>query len=210
MSVIVRNVRRKGKGKSTTPRRQARLDPQPSALAYTGPLRYPRARVENDVYTMQINVANAVASNGAGLIATVFDSDNQLKASTDWSSFAALYNEYRTLSMEVELTPWNKYNLPTTTQAAPMYTVIDRNDNSALSSLSGTVNYDSVEAHQPSSRVLRAVKMDGPDEAEWISTANTPTSTARMYIKLYGAGNTASTTYYDYLNRLMVQFRGRK
>lgn len=197
----------------TKPRRRNNnkpLTPSASAIAYRGPTRLPRAMQFNDLVTIQLNVANAVSSNGSGVINTVLDSNTQTQASTDWSSFAAIYTEYRTLSMDSEFIPWNKYNLPTTTSAAPVYSVVDRSDNSALTSLSITVNHDSVKGHEPSTRIRRIMKMNGTEEAIWTAVGSTNAANERMYVKLYSSGNANSTTYYDYLNRLMVQFRGRK
>jgi len=203
---------RKRKTKKSTSRSKAivAVNPAPTSLVYRGPTRLPKAAQVDDTMTTQLNVINAVASGGTGVINTVFDSCNQAQAATDWASLAALYCEFRVLSMQVELIPWNKYNTPTTTVTAPLYTVIDRNQNTAIGSLATVSAYDSSQVHEPSTRVIRTVKMQSPEEAEWVDVGSTPGAGARMYIKLFSSGNSNSTTYYDYYTRLMVQFRGRK
>jgi len=193
-------------------RKQLAVNPAPTALKYRGPLRLPRGLQEDDTMTTEMNVINAVASGGTGVINTVFDFVNQVQAATDWASFAAIYNEYRVLSGKVHLTPWNPFNqnLAVTTVWPPLYSVTDRADNSSVASLSVVSGYDSVQVHRPGDTVTRSLKMDSGEEASWTVTSSTPAAGSRMYIKLFMTGATASTTYYDYLNSYMVQFRGRK
>ncbi len=205
---VTLQVSKKSKSKAV----KSGITPSPNAVVYRGPLQLPKTKSADDVWSTQLNVINAVASGGTGVINTVFDSINQVQSSSDWASLAALWNEFRVLSMRVQLVPWNKYNLatPATTPASPLYTVTDRNDNTALGSLSTVANYNSAEQHEPSTKVVRSLKMDGVDEAEWTSTSTGPGGSARMYVKLFSSGNANSTTYYDYFNSYIVQFRGRK
>jgi len=206
MSIVVANTKKKANKKGS----KSSVNPSPTALVYKGPARLPKSLQADDVYTTQLNIINAVSSGGTGVINTVFDSVNQAQGATDWSSFAAIYNEFRVLSMQIELTPWNTYNNPSTTILAPLYTVEDRESNTAIGSLATVAGYDSFKVHMPSVKVIRTMKMNASDEANWTDTGSTPGASARMYIKLFSTGNTASTTFYDYADRLMVQFRGRK
>lgn len=200
---VVKKARRKKTNSSS-------VKPSDTALRYNGPTRLPQSVQQNDTVTTQINVAATISSSGSGVIDTVFDSVSQVTSSSDWASWAALYIEFRVLSMDLELYPTNKYNLPTTTGAAALFSVVDRNAAAALASLTSAVNYDSVEGHEPSTKVRRVVKMNSPEEADWIDTGSTPGAASRMYIKLWSSGNSNSTSFYTYLNRILVQFRGRK
>lgn len=184
----------------------------PSAISYNGPSRLPlaRGRPTPDDIVIELLIINSVASNGAGVINTVFDSWTQATSANGWSSFSAEYSEARVLSMDLTLTPWNRYNLPTTTVAAPLYVVEDRTTGTALAALTDVSGYDTMQVHPPSTVVNRVMRMLGTAEAEFTSTASSPATTDRMYIKLYSAGNTATTTYYDYVNRILVQFQNRK
>ena len=112
--------------------------------------------------------------------------------------------------MELEMIPWNKYNQPTTSALPPIYSVVDRNNNTPLGSLAQAVAYDSVKSHEPSSRVRRVVKMNSNEEAQWIGVGTSPATASRMYIKLYTTGAVANTTLYDFIVRIVVQFRGRQ
>lgn len=186
------------------------MDPSPNATVYRGPLEIPQAKKVNDVWSTQINIIGSIGSNGSGVINTVFDPVNQIQTSSDWASLAAVWNEYRVLSAKLQMTPWNKYNLPTTTTVTPINSVLDRNDNATLGSLSAAANYNSCEQHDPSTQFTRSIRMDSVDEAEWINTGTSPGAAARFYIKLYSSGNTPSIVFYDYIAKYVVQFRGRK
>jgi len=207
MAMVPVNAVRKGQKKKKS--KNNAVNPSPNATIYTGPLTMGiLGRQENDVMTTQINVINAVATNGSGVINTVFDFSSQVQANSDWSSFAATWGEFRILSGRIMLTPWNTFNTPTTTVLAPLYTVVDRLNSTAIASLATVANYASSEQHLPSTVVVRSAKMEGTDEAQWTDVAATPND--RIFIKLYSTGNTASLTLYDYYNSYMVQFRGRR
>lgn len=197
---------------STASRRRSNkktANPSVTALTYNGPTRLALSAPSNDHMTTQLNNTGQVASSGTGVINTVFDAYLQASSVTDWTNFTGLYQEFRILSMEVELIPWNKYNLATTTVATPLYSVTDRTSSSTLASAAVTVAYDSMKVSEPSTRHKRVIKMNGADEAAWTQTGATPASASRLYVKLYSAGNSNSVTYYDFVARILVQFRGR-
>jgi hypothetical protein len=204
--IVVRKKQVNGKPKNKT----NKVDISPTALVYRGPLQMPKAKQEDDTWTTQVNIINTIVSSAGGVVATVFTPGSQIQSSSDWVSLAALWNEWRVLSARVELIPWNKYNLPTATVVAPLYTVIDRQSSTALGSLASVANYNSAEAHEPSTKVIRVAKMEDPAEAEWQDTGSAASTSAQFNIKLFSSGNTATTTLYDYFNSYMVQFRGRK
>lgn len=203
-------MKKKASKKARASNALARVNVASTALTYRGPVVMPKAKQQDEVWTTQINVANAIASTAGGVIDTVFTPASQVQSSSDWASLAAVWNEWRILSARVELNPWNKYNLPTTTVVTPLYTVVDRSVSTAIASLATAVNFNSCVAHEPSTKVVRIAKMESPEEAEWVTTSSSPGSSSQFNIKLFSSGNTASTTYYDYFNSYMVQFRGRR
>ncbi len=185
----------------------------PTALSYAGPSKLPArmGREVHDEVVVQLQFIGSVASSAAGLINTVFDNFSQASSSPDWSSYTSLYGEYRILSMDVILYPWNKYNQPTTNTLTPVWVVEDRGDSSALTTLNSVMGYESAEGHPPSTTIRKVVKMSGSGESNWIASGSSPAAGDRFYVKLYSSGNTASViTYYDYIDRVMVQFRNRK
>lgn len=180
-----------------------------SLQVYSGPTRLPSGFGALDTQKIQFGTGNSVASSAGGVVSTVFDAYSQASSSSDWSSISGGWTEFRILSMDVVLSPWNHYNMPTTTNLAPVISVLDRSSSTALSSIGVASNYQSAEIHDPSTRIRRTIKMAGVDEATWTLVGSTPALTARLYVKLYSAGNTASTTLYDYFTITIVEFRGR-
>ncbi len=196
------------------PNRQRRSrDPQkvPStALVYRGPTRLPSVNQQNDLMTTQINNSGTLTTTAGGVLATVFDSYSQLSTPGDWASLTNLYTEYRVLSMEVEFLPWNTYNMPTTTVLPPLYSVLDRSNNTPLGSIAQAMGYDSVMGKEASKKFRRVIKMASTDEAVWTPVGSGPATASRMYLKLYGTGFTGSTNLYDFITRIVVQLRGRQ
>ncbi len=188
----------------------SKLKPAPTALVYKGPSRVPSSAQQNDTMTTQINNAGTITTSAGGVVNTVFDSYSQVSTPADWTNFANLYTEFRVLSMEVEFVPWNRYNQPTTAALAPLYSVIDRSNNTVIGSIAQAMAYDSVVCTQPSTKFKRTVKMNSSEEAQWIAVGSSPATAARLYLKLYTTGNVASTNLYDFVCRIVVQFRGRQ
>jgi hypothetical protein len=199
---------RKSNRRSSRPRNS--VNPSPRAITYTGPTRLPAALQQNDTMTTQLNNSGQLTSSGAGVIATVFGAYLQMSTSADFANFQSLYSEYRILSMEVEFIPWNSFNTPTTTTQAPLYTVTDRQTATALASVAQAINYDSLLAVVPQKRFKRSIKMDSTDEANWIAIGSSPATGSNFYVKLYSSGNANSTIFYDFIARVLVQFRGRQ
>lgn len=183
--------------------------PPIGAIVYRGPSRLPPAQRDDDLVTTQVNFYGSVTSTAGGILNTVWDSWSQLSNTSDWTSFQALFQECRILSMRVTLVPWNKFNQPTTSALAPVISVLDRDSAAALTSLNGSISYASAQVHEPSMQFSRVIKMGDTAEATFTATNSSPGSTDRLYIKVYSAGNVVSTTLYDYYTELVVQFRGR-
>jgi hypothetical protein len=190
--------------------KKKQVNPSVGSIVYVGPSKLPRAAVDDDTYTAELKYIGTMAASAGGVLAPVLDSYSQLTSSPDWANAAALYQEYRVLSMETHLQPWNKYNTPTTSALAPVYSVLDRVNATALASLSDCAGYASVKIHPPSTEIVRTIKMADSGEAQFIATTTFAATTDRLYIKFYSAGNAASITMYDYVTTILVQFRGRK
>ncbi len=198
--------------KSNGNKSSAKLAPSATSGSYKGPTRLPKGFGQNDLMTTQINNQGTMSTSSGGLLNTVFDWYLQASSSTDWPSLAGLYTEFRVLSMEVEFIPWNKYNqaLAPTANLAPVYSVVDRTSSAPLTTIASAIDYESVEVSDPSERFRRSVKMNSLEEGQWIAMGSVPGTGARCYIKLYSAGNVASTNLYDFVSRTIVQFRGRQ
>ncbi len=173
---------------------------------YTGPIDTLAFREQCDTHTYVLRLAGTIASSAGGVINTVFDSFSQVGATSAWTQLSALYNEFRVLAMKVHMLPVNKYQTAST--QFPILSVVDRVGTTALSSLTDAAAYASCMEHVTGSTVTRVVRMDGLDEGVFANTASGPSTSARLYVKLYGSGLAASTNYYQYLNTIVVQMRG--
>ncbi len=202
--VQVKKTSSKKKGKKTN------AGPGATALVYSGPSRLPRSMQQDDLMMTQINNAGALQTSAAGLLNTVFDAYSQMSTPADFASFQNLYTEYRILSMEIEGIPWNTFNMPTTNVLTPLYTMEDRANNSPVTSQVAAIDYESCKVFMPSKRWVRTIKMHSPEEAQWVAIGSSPATASRLYIKLYSAGNSNSITLYDFVARVLVQFRGRQ
>lgn len=180
----------------------------PSATAYTGPILPKDMGEANDCYVIALRLCNTVASNASGLITTVFDWSAQAQAAQNWTNLAAVFAEYRILGMQVTLFPVNPLNVAAT--QFPIFTVIDRDTASPLTSLQDAASRPSCNEHTLMSTIKREVKMNSVEEAQWCDVSTTLGNAQKAYIKLYGSGLANSTTYYQYLNTVLVQFRGLK
>lgn len=178
----------------------------PRATSYNGPIDMPSAAEQLDCHTFSLKITNAVASSGAGVLDTVFDSASQLTATSQWTALSGIFEEYRILAFRVHLLPVNKYSV--STNNFPIFSVVDRGDNSALTSLNGSASRASAKEHYLSDKITRTVRMADVDEARWTLTNTTPTNSARLYVKLYASGLANTTNYFQYINTIVVQFKG--
>lgn len=179
-----------------------------SSTVYRGPTEPAIVRESNDLHTLVLHVTNSVASSGAGVINTVFDSAINMQSSPNWADCATLFDEYRVLAMHIKLIPINKY-VTATTQVALM-TVVDRSDSTALTSLSDAISHASCQEHYVGDTIVRVVRMDSVEESIFndVSSTGAIGPVQRMFVKLYSTGLAASTSYFQYFATYVVQFRG--
>jgi hypothetical protein len=194
--------------KSRKGKKSSQLNPGIGAITYNGPT-IPRNYLSEDIpVVIPVGVTNTLASSAGGVIQTVLDSVVQVTAAADWTSIAALYKEYRVLSMDVEFSFIDPYKTGVT--ALPVYSATDRQNNTALASLTDVSSYDSAIMHQWSKNFRRKLKMDTVEEAMWTSISNTPSGESRLYVKLYGTGLGATVNVLQYFARYLVQVKGRQ
>lgn len=178
----------------------------PRSTTYRGPIDTPAFRTACDVHTFVLRLSGNIASSAGGVINTVFDSWAQAGATSQWSALTGMFSEVRILAFKLHMMPVNKFGTATTN--IPFTSIVTRDTATALTSLQDAAAYISSQEHGTYSTVNRVIRMDDLDEASWIATASSPSSNNRLYVKLYGSGLAATTTYFQYLNSIVVQFRG--
>lgn len=181
------------------------INPPESTVVYNGPLKLPMGESQRALITSILHFGPSVlTSSGAGAISNV-SSDNP-SGCVDWGSFASLWDEYRVLGLTLFFEPYNKYNQPTTTIVGPIFTIIDRDDATALTTEAQMLEFESLKVFNLANRFKRSVRMASIEDASFITTM---TPVARNWIKIVSTGLTASTNYGKFWADVLIQFRGR-
>lgn len=153
--------------------------------------------------TVKLGQDSALTSDGSGIIATVI-SDVPTSAQ-NWSNYAAVFEEYRVLALQVQFEPLLGVGGSTQTFWAPIAHVIDRTDATALTGYGLAERYES-HAKTPGGRRFTIVSpMKFVEESSFLSTAG---STATRWIKFYSTGNSASLTVGRLDIRFLIEFNG--
>ncbi len=189
---------------------KAMAPPAVSATEYKGSYTLKSKNAGNDLAVFQFNTGAALTTSAAGVLATVFDPVSQITSSPNWSNISGNYTEWRILSGHLHYEPVNKYNQPTTNVINNVYTVIDRNSATALSSTSVALGYTDCEIHNLQEPFDMKWKMSGIGEATWVSTSSTPAAADRVYAKFYSSGNSNSINVGEYLYVYLVEFKNQQ
>jgi len=189
------------------------------SMIYNGPV-VDKAELQSaDTHTMSFMQDITAVSTGAGLMAPVFPFENPNSAQ-DFSVAIQMFDEYRVLAMDVTFVPNMENTLDTANLAlnhAPIYAVVDRDSNSALTAYATALNYPSISYHTLTKKWTKKMNMQGSSievssgignaEGLWLNCQSTPTLCGS--IKIVAVGLSASATYGHFILRYRVQFRGR-
>jgi hypothetical protein len=190
-----KSMSRKG-GKSGT------VGPPSTALAYTGPVAFPRSE---QLAVRGFNIITQVASNGGGAIQiAVLNNPN---ASADWAAAASLYTEFRCLAFSTTYVPqFTTYSTSLTpTQSNVMVLALSRDAGASVPLNASAALQVQPNTFGPMMRQLSLEwKMSGPTEALWL---NTRTVSATAQIFLVATALTPSATYGQLVTQYAVQFR---
>lgn len=166
----------------------------------------PGSREQNTLYTIELRSVLSLTSSVGGVLVPVYD--NNPSGYLDWTSIAALWDEYRPLALQVKFRPYNRYS-KTTTVTVPIYVVVDRDSTGAIGSKNAAVQYESCKTRSlddPWTQGCKTIGISGLTTTQWITTAS---PSATFCIKAYADGCSNSTTYGDVLVTLLIQVRGR-
>jgi len=174
------------------------------SMHYDGPIRLPKELADTDSITTVLVNHTTLSSTVGGVIANVFSSDPSL--STDYADLTLVWANYRVLAWEIKALPHNRYS-KTTTVCVPGSGVKDRNNATALANPNAAEGYPSLEDLSLEDPWTMTMKMSNIDEASFIPTG---APVAFSWIKLYFAGETASTDYMQIVQRWRLQLRNRR
>lgn len=158
-----------------------------------------QAKQEDYLFTVRLAFDSAVTADGSGVYAGVV-SDSPVQAQ-NWTNYAAVFDQARVLCMKARFEPFWTVNVT----FAPMSSVIDRSDATALTSYGLAERYASHKKSPGQKAQTQTVNMSGSGESDFFSTSS---PVARHWVKYYVSGNTASLTFGRLNVEMLVQFRG--
>jgi len=164
----------------------------------------------------ELHAFSAVTSTAAGLVDSNYTSMQGTTgcrlAATVFSSFAQQWREYRVLSLRVEYEPAYAGCNPvvaagTNAQVSPIWTVIDRNDASAVATYNNIIDNSSRRSVSLTKKWFRFATMNETGEATFLSVAGD--NNQYYTIKFFSSGNSANTVFGQVFVRWIVEFRTR-
>ncbi len=165
-----------------------------------------RPLLGNHHYTIRLVVTGALAADGSGAIATSLG----LNPSTysEWTSVAALFDEFRVLSGTFHFTPTNRYNRASTDVVRAIDVSFDNDSTPTLTSYNDAAEYANVEMKALSDPFVYSFRRPNITPSAYWTDVGTPSGSAGGVI-LYSNGNTASLAAGIYMQEIFVEFRGR-
>jgi len=204
-------TKRNNKNKNKT-NNQGIPGPMSQITAYSGPTRLP-VSMQPEVRTEQLQIQLPVTSTAGGVIdgfASIGTSSSVVRSvASDFSSWSGLYREYRVLSLRAEYHPNVKDAVPVAGAIIyqPVYSVVDRDDLSAVGAINNIISNSSLELHTLNEPWVRETKMQSIGESNFVGVATDPTSF--FVVKIFATGVSASASYGTILVRWLLQFRTR-
>jgi len=177
---------------------------------YGGPIRIPTYDGQDSV-TLRVNLTNTYSlnSDGSGNIAAYW-TPGSVSSSTDWSSYAATYQEFRVLGMQLHYVPfyngtYNSTVKPTVGAIATVHIPLG----STPASVDEVTQHTTWKSLKTSATLNQDWRMYGIEESVFTPTAS-PTGANHGGIVLYVDTATASVRYGSVFLTFLVEFRGRQ
>jgi len=161
------------------------------------------AASENRTYTLELGSDTAITTDGSGLLQNVTTA-SPVNAS-NWSSFQAVFDEYRVLAVRLEFKPLYITGGSSASFQAPISHVIDRDSSAPLTSYTLASRYTSCRETPGQKPFKQTIFMASPEESDFVSMGTTKTL---GWFLFYSSGNSLSTTVGRIKMTYIVQFRG--
>jgi hypothetical protein len=185
---------------------QAKSNPGNGVQQYTGPSKLPSSSSRGDAIAVRLSLVANVSASAGGVIA--YGAANNPSGYTEWSSWAALYQEYRVLSFLLEYKPhYIGFGGATTVNSQALIGYVDRNTGTATATTySAAYNVQDCKFGNTSQPMTIRSRMSGATEAGW---TNTSAPAGYVSHNLTAVGLTASQICGVAGLYLIVQFRNR-
>jgi len=175
---------------------------------YRGPVVPPATSNANHVEVVRLVYSQPIAANASGLLSASFT--NNPTAASDYSSYAGLYSEYRTLATRIRWIPVAQgFQSGTSSNfQGPMviYTIRSITSYSAPPNFAEAYDNDGAKVHHISREWVVTARMNGTPDSDWVPTSS-PTATWAHY--LFATGLSPSAGYGYIFIDFLCQFRGR-
>lgn len=166
--------------------------------------KFVRFRFQQDLYTIPMDQDITVTTDTSGVIQTVIG--NLPSTASNWSTFAAAFDEYRVLAFQVKFSAYDFNGGPTTVIRAPIVVVTDYDSSTAFTTYTTASQYSSVKEYAGGVSWTYSAFMSGVENSGFISTS---APVANFWVKTWSAGNINSTSIGRFKTRYIVQFRGK-
>jgi len=167
----------------------------------------PKSSANQSLTVAELSNVFAITSNSSGNFANVIG--NNLASFIDSTSYTAIYDEYRCLSMRAEFVPNLSGGGQAPSGAPVLYAVaagvVDNDNSAALTTLSSAVDYESVKLFSLDKRMVLSWKMNGTTQSAFLNN----NGTATVWFKYFCTGLTGSQPYGQVIVKALFQFRGR-
>lgn len=174
------------------------------ATEYDGPIVSSKMRRGVDCYEVVLTQTVVISSTVGGVINTVVG--NSPASYFDWASFAAIFDEYRCLGLEVWTQPTERYNKTTSIMTGPIWVLVDYDDITALTSTNEAASYASSKEKSLDTPWKYSARMNGIENSGFVTTSS-PVNT--FAIKMYTDNVTISQEYMRATYKVLIQFRQR-
>jgi len=167
----------------------------------------------NHIANQRLALHGTISSNVVGVITQTLNF--RPDSAADWSSFAALYDEFRVVAVRLSLIP---YQQGTVTAINGLVVVtFDNNENAALGSVDEALDSETARilpsiwyANQSKVEQISFARPSAGKNTEipWQTTA--APATCLGAVKMYSSALSTSVQYFTYTMEYFVQFRLRK
>jgi len=167
-----------------------------------------RRRSFQQVY---LRLESTITSTAGGVIAPVYSSSDPRTLATDFSALAAIYSEYRVVSIHLLF-------IPVVTGAVnnvlifglPASTATQTGSLSAATAYTDLVGADSLRKWSLNRMFSHGARAMGSDEMGFTPVGSDPATASTYSIKTYASGYAATTNYGTTLVTYCVQFQNRQ
>ncbi len=189
-----KNAQKRNTGKNYPP------VPRPSTVSYSGPI--PIRNAESGTL-VTLRRAIQVTTNGSGVYAATQTYD--ASALDNWTEYATIFEEFRTLGIRYEYFPTFSVNTGTVGGGILCHSILHSMTAPSPGNISEAYSYGDSKVGNVFRPFVREWKMSEVGEAEWNKTSSAPTDQYTFMLYIDQAG--ASIAYGVVFVTQLIQFR---